>query len=231
MEKEKGLYQKFSVTKLSNPNKVVDAIVLEFDDPIARQAIAFWSIVMMGCGYLKVASDTLGKLIGLGESDLPNDTEVINLRLAQKLAESQSAIAAKNLRIAELEAKVTALNADNYRVISGGAYDGGMTIKNSSGEQIELKKFNIIAEIEKLLGSSVGFSFTCNDHKLCYAEIREYVKEKDDNFFSEEDKKACIDSNKIYELRWYPDSPIGSYCICAPSPERILEILKQEENG
>lgn len=121
--------------------------------------------------------------------------------------------------------------ADNYRVISGGAYDGGMTIKNSSGEQIELKKFNIIAEIEKLLGSLVGFSFTCNDHKLCYAEIREYVKEKDDNFFSEEDKKACIDSNKIYELRWYPDSPIGSYCICAPSPERILEILKQEENG
>ena len=39
-DKNEGLIRKYEVTKLSNPTKKIDAIVLEFDDPIARVGMA-----------------------------------------------------------------------------------------------------------------------------------------------------------------------------------------------
>ena len=61
-EKEKGLYKKYEITKLSNPTKKVDAIVLEFDDPIARKVIMYWAIEMIDEGYEKCGKETLDKL-------------------------------------------------------------------------------------------------------------------------------------------------------------------------
>lgn len=62
-DKNKGLYHKYNVTKLSNPNKVVDCIVLEFDDPIARIGIEAWAVAMEEAGYDALASDVADKLV------------------------------------------------------------------------------------------------------------------------------------------------------------------------
>lgn len=61
MDRDKGLYQKYKVKKISNPKKQIDAIVLEFDDPIARVAIKAWADEMYKNGFHVCASETLSK--------------------------------------------------------------------------------------------------------------------------------------------------------------------------
>lgn len=62
-----GLFKKYSVTKINNPDKSVDAIVLEFDDPIARKAIRYWGKVMGENGYEQVEYDVNQKLDAIEE--------------------------------------------------------------------------------------------------------------------------------------------------------------------
>lgn len=62
-EKSTGLYQKYIVKKIKNPDKEMDCIVLEFDDPIARRAITFWANLMHEDGYTLCAAQTKQKVI------------------------------------------------------------------------------------------------------------------------------------------------------------------------
>lgn len=59
---KKGLFKKYSITKISNPDKEIDGIVLEFDDPIARAALFKWAKIMKSEGYVKVHDDVIRKL-------------------------------------------------------------------------------------------------------------------------------------------------------------------------
>lgn len=61
-DKSAGLEKRYEVVKLSNPEKVVDAIVLEFDDPIARIGILAWVQEMRLKGYDECANDVVDKL-------------------------------------------------------------------------------------------------------------------------------------------------------------------------
>ncbi len=60
-EKSKGFYQKYEVTKISNPSKEIDAVVLEFDDPIARRGIRAWAVEMYAKGFDKAALEATKK--------------------------------------------------------------------------------------------------------------------------------------------------------------------------
>lgn len=57
-----GLENRYQVQKRSNPDKRIDCIVLEFDDPIARVGIKAWSIAMLAAGYTQVFKDVQQKL-------------------------------------------------------------------------------------------------------------------------------------------------------------------------
>lgn len=61
-EKEKGLYGKYKVEKISNPEKKIDCIVLEFDDVIARTGIMAWAEDMAHHGYEVVLLNVMDKL-------------------------------------------------------------------------------------------------------------------------------------------------------------------------
>jgi len=63
---EKGLFRKYQVIKISNPGKVIDGIVLEFDDPIAHEAIWTWANNMRDAGYSDVFNDVMDKLNSQG---------------------------------------------------------------------------------------------------------------------------------------------------------------------
>ena len=62
MSKGLGLLKKYSITKISNPKKDVDAIVLEFDDPIAVEGIIAWAEEMYRNGYKQVHADVISKI-------------------------------------------------------------------------------------------------------------------------------------------------------------------------
>lgn len=57
-----GLERRYEVKKLSNPEKQVECIVLEFDDPIARLSIRHWAAQMCRQGYTEVYRDVMKKL-------------------------------------------------------------------------------------------------------------------------------------------------------------------------
>ena len=61
-DKDNGLYKKYDVKKLSNPNKFVDCMVLEFDDPVARVGLAAYAEAAHNAGYKTLAADIRGKL-------------------------------------------------------------------------------------------------------------------------------------------------------------------------
>ncbi len=61
IEKHKGLYQKYKVEKLSG-RPIGDCIVLEFDDPIAKDAIVTWAKSMRDAGYVQVWKDIVTKI-------------------------------------------------------------------------------------------------------------------------------------------------------------------------
>lgn len=59
--KERGLYQKYIVEKIDS-DEPVDAVVLEFKDPIARMAIQSWACKMYEAGYINLYYDIQNKL-------------------------------------------------------------------------------------------------------------------------------------------------------------------------
>lgn len=61
MSKDKGLYKKYEVKKLSNPEKHIDAIVLEFDDPISRRGLRRYASALRNNGFESLARDIIKK--------------------------------------------------------------------------------------------------------------------------------------------------------------------------
>ena len=59
---QQGLFQKYIVRKINNPEKNIDCVCLEFDDPIARIGIAAWAEAMRSQGYIKVWENVQEKL-------------------------------------------------------------------------------------------------------------------------------------------------------------------------
>lgn len=79
--KERGLITKFEVKKLTNPAKTINAVVLEFDDPIARAGILAWAKEMNRHGYEKVYDEVITKLDNIKTKRL----RVIPRRYTQEL--------------------------------------------------------------------------------------------------------------------------------------------------
>ena len=46
-----GFYKKYHVSKISNPDKKIDALVLEFDDPVGVAIASIWATLMLKLGY------------------------------------------------------------------------------------------------------------------------------------------------------------------------------------
>ncbi len=53
----RGFYKKYEVTKISNPNKFMNCVVLEFDDPVNWEAIKTFASSMRKAGYVAAAND------------------------------------------------------------------------------------------------------------------------------------------------------------------------------
>ena len=71
-----------------------------------------------------------------------------------------------------------------------------------------------------------GLSLEHNEHKNVYMCIEDYYPA--DQFISEDDRQKCIDTNEVWRLHWYPETPIGFHVICASSIDLIQKQLKEK---
>lgn len=72
-----------------------------------------------------------------------------------------------------------------------------------------------------------GLYLTHNGHRDMYETIEEFYGLHD--FISPEELQKAIAEDSVWVLQWYPDTPIGSYCLLASSLE-ALEARVREMN-
>lgn len=65
---------------------------------------------------------------------------------------------------------------------------------------------------------------THNHHRDYYESVEEYFKNPWMEGFdvSEDEKRRMIETNEIWELQWYPDTPIGFYKVIGATLEEVL---------
>ena len=67
-----------------------------------------------------------------------------------------------------------------------------------------------------------------NQHHTNYESVRDYLDRDNGAEISPEDREECIRLNEIWEIQWYPETPISFYCIGAPTLERCIELANKE---
>jgi hypothetical protein len=70
-----------------------------------------------------------------------------------------------------------------------------------------------------------------NDHKGIYQSAADWIA--DNEMFDWRDdaaKQRAIETDSIWTLMWYPDTPVGSYDIAAPTLEEVLEWAAEIES-
>jgi hypothetical protein len=75
-----------------------------------------------------------------------------------------------------------------------------------------------------------GLHLTHNAHKDYYEPIAEYVQhDYADCFKDEEEKKRAVDTDEIWEIQWYPNTPVGFNKVAAPTLEEVLALALEVE--
>lgn len=89
-------------------------------------------------------------------------------------------------------------------------------------------------EFEMLLPRhKVALYLTHNDHKSVYETAAQWVEKRETlggppEFTSPEERAKAIETDELWELQWYPDTPVGSHHVCASSLGAIMAWLKAE---
>ena len=75
-----------------------------------------------------------------------------------------------------------------------------------------------------------SMTITHNEHTVNYLTVKEEFEDNKGyyDFISEKDKQICIDTNEMWTIHWYPDTPIGFYSITGSSFELVLEEANKD---
>jgi len=68
-----------------------------------------------------------------------------------------------------------------------------------------------------------GLYLTHNGHHGVYQPLESYIRDNDlrDDFVSAEEYQAVLDTDSLWVLQWYPDTPVG-FCRKAASSLAVL---------
>jgi hypothetical protein len=69
-----------------------------------------------------------------------------------------------------------------------------------------------------------------NDHLDVYESVSDYYRDLED-FISQEEYQKCLETNNVWSLIWYPETPVGFCVIRAASLEAIQQQLKENSNA
>lgn len=83
------------------------------------------------------------------------------------------------------------------------------------------------------LPEHIGMHLRHNQHKLYYETVEDYLG-RDESLMHEmapADLAEMIRTGEIWELQWYPDTPVGFCIVYAPTLERALALANADEQG
>lgn len=67
-----------------------------------------------------------------------------------------------------------------------------------------------------------------NQHRNYYELINDYISWlPSGSWKSDEARNRSISTDEIWELQWYPDTPVGFKLVLAPTLKELLELAKE----
>jgi hypothetical protein len=74
----------------------------------------------------------------------------------------------------------------------------------------------------------VSMTVSHNEHKLYYQTAKQFIEEGDmkSRFVNAEEIDKAIETDEIWSVQWYPDTPIGSCIFYASSLDIIFEHIQ-----
>ena len=99
-----------------------------------------------------------------------------------------------------------------------------------------------IQELEQMLlrkmdGEFTSLTISFNEHACNYVTVKQWVEEypTQDHFkhawVSEEEKQKAIETNSLWEIQIYPNTPVGSYNYAASSLMALIEHIIKDGEG
>ena len=85
--------------------------------------------------------------------------------------------------------------------------------------------------LSKLPAHKCGLYLTHNEHRDYYETIEQWLGSRDIDWESDEAKQRAIGTDECWSLHWYPDTPIGSYTVAAPTLDECLEFARKGVGG
>lgn len=72
-----------------------------------------------------------------------------------------------------------------------------------------------------------GLYLTHNEHRDYYETVADWLlkKEREPSFLSSESRQRCIDSGEIWELQWYPETPLAFFVVAAPTFAELFNVV------
>lgn len=70
-----------------------------------------------------------------------------------------------------------------------------------------------------------------NEHRVYYVPASSYANDKiyAGAWKDDEAKARAIATDEIWELQWYPNTPVGFRLVCAPTLLELIELANDEE--
>jgi len=73
-----------------------------------------------------------------------------------------------------------------------------------------------------------GLYLTHNAHKDVYLTAEEWLNDQGGghvDWLDEAERQKAIETDEVWSLQWYPDTPIGFYTLGAASFDRLMELV------
>lgn len=78
---------------------------------------------------------------------------------------------------------------------------------------------------EKLPKHEASLHITHNQHKAYYDKIEDYILQRqidDEDWATPTSKETAIKTDSLWELQWYPNTPIGFNCVYGATLEEVI---------
>jgi hypothetical protein len=76
--------------------------------------------------------------------------------------------------------------------------------------------------------SHLSLFLTHNQHKVYYEPLAEYIQKfGDEEWVSLDEKAKALETNDLWELCWYPETPVGSHLLCASTLDALMAAVEE----
>lgn len=91
-------------------------------------------------------------------------------------------------------------------------------------EDLDADAADAVTVLDWLPPHKCGLYLEHNPHRDVYESVIDQYDA--DSFPTPEDLQQAVDTGEVWQLQWYPETPIGFHVIAAPTLERLIKVVR-----